>query len=123
MIHEVIEVHQRGGFEIRNWISNSRRVLQVIPEHLRAKGLEEISLDSRSTMPIERTLGLRWNPNDDIFVFTVCEQQKKVSGCIKRFILSRVMSIFDPIGFLASFTVQAKILLQDVWRAARRWLG
>ena len=31
-IHDVIEVHQQGGFEIRNGISNSRRVLQSITE-------------------------------------------------------------------------------------------
>jgi len=34
LIRDVIEVHRRGGFEIRNWMSNSDEVLKAIPVHL-----------------------------------------------------------------------------------------
>ena len=82
-----------------------------------------MKLDSLADMPIERTLGLRWNLHDDTFVFTVClhSDQDGTGSCTKRSLLSRVMSVFDQLGFLASFTVRAKILLQDVWRAGLGW--
>ena len=35
--------------------------------------------------------------------------------------LRALMSVFDPLGFLAPFTVRAKILLQDVWRRGTGW--
>ena len=66
-VREVIHLHEQGGFEMRNWISSSRRVLQAIPEHLRARG--DIDLKSGIALPIEQTLGVRCNPNDDCFVF------------------------------------------------------
>ena len=39
----------------------------------------------------------------------------------KRSILCVVMSLLDPLGFLAHFTVRAKILLQVIWRTAIGW--
>jgi len=39
----------------------------------------------------------------------------------KREMLRVVMSLFDSLGFLARFTVRAKILLQDIWRTAIGW--
>ena len=68
-VKEVIHIPEQGGFEMRNWISSSRRVLQAIPEHLRARG--DIDLNSGTALPTERKLGVRWNPNDDCFVFSL----------------------------------------------------
>ena len=31
------------------------------------------------------------------------------------------MSVFDPLGFLTPFTIQARILMQDVWSSGIKW--
>ena len=122
-VKEVIHIHEQGGFEMRNWISSSRRVLQAIPEHLRARG--DIDLSSGTALPTERTLGVRWNPNDDCFVFSLSPAMRKAADeetlMTKRHLLRTVMSVFDPVGFLTCFTVSARMILQDVWRAGIGW--
>lgn len=67
VITEVIRVHSLGGFKIRNFISNSLKILQEIPQELRAKSQSSLNLEHSS---IERILGLLWNPKDDTFSFS-----------------------------------------------------
>ena len=31
------------------------------------------------------------------------------------------MTLFDPVGLLAPFTIRGKILLQDMWTAGLKW--
>ena len=68
-IRNVIQIHRSGGFEMRNWISSSRTVLKSVPGQLRSVG--EIDIGPETELPIERTLGLRWNQNSDVFTFTL----------------------------------------------------
>jgi len=120
-VKEVIEVHSRGGFEIRNWASSSKHVLASIPPTLRA--ISDDQLIGSEDLPVERVLGVRWDPNKDVFCFRV-KKQTEGGSCLaptKRLVLQIVMSLFDPMGYLANFTIQAKILLQDVWRSAIGW--
>jgi hypothetical protein len=53
---DVIEVHKRGGFHICNWTSNSRQILESIPEEFRAQEFKELKLSE--DLPIIRVLGL-----------------------------------------------------------------
>ena len=52
---EVTAIHKQGGFQIRDWVSNSETALAHIPSHLRSR--EVVDLDS-SNAPIEKALGL-----------------------------------------------------------------
>ena len=122
-IADVITVHQRGGFEIRNWISNSKQVLQHLAPSLRARG--NVDFSSESDMPVERALGMRWDPNCDFFIFSLSDQRwqrlQETAFFTKRAILSNVMSIFDPLGLVAPITIVPRVLLQDVWRSGIGW--
>ena len=122
-IHQVINLHSHGGIEMRNWIASFRCVLAAIPAHLRARG--EFDLSSSNDLPMERTLGLRWDPNADVFLFRLSSKVKPFQAqaelLTKRRLLSLVMSVFDPLGFLTCFSVTARIILQDVWRAGIGW--
>ena len=48
-------------------------------------------------------------PPDNYFSFT------------KRNFLSKVSTLFDPLGFLAPFIIKDKVLLQDLWAAGLDW--
>ncbi|XP_044744687.1 uncharacterized protein LOC123306650 [Coccinella septempunctata] len=54
LIKEVIHIHSEGGFEIRCWISNSKEILNQVPDELR-------NIDCNSTteniLPTERIMG------------------------------------------------------------------
>ena len=119
-IADTIEVQGRGGFLIRNWISSSSEVLKTVPADLRAAG--DVDFKPDTVLPVERTLGLRWDPNQDCFLFIVHPARASPSSHpSKRELLSIVMSVLDPLGFLAAFTVIARILLQDVWLSGIGW--
>ena len=48
------------------WISNDRRVSEAIPLEERAKELEILDLD-RSSLSVERAIGVHWNTDTDQF--------------------------------------------------------
>lgn len=122
-IRDVTEVHQRGGFDIRRWSSNSNTVLATIPREKLATQVQNLPLDPDYT---ENTLGLHWNPRSDNFMFKVnlTKIPKNVSDGkrpTKRQMLRVIMSVFDPHGFLSPFLVRSKVLLQEVWRSGIGW--
>jgi hypothetical protein len=85
----------RGGFKLTKFMSNSRRVLEAVPVERRALPDLDLSLDQ---LPIERTLGVHWNVEDDAFCFKIkpCDKPNTMRG-----VLSCVSSFYDPMGFAA----------------------
>ena len=121
--NEVKLVHSRGGFELRNFSSNSEQVLQGIGETSDsvAKDLVLVRGD------VESVLGMKWLPKDDTFTytFTMREDLRPVlaNGHIptKREVLKVVMSLFDPLGLISFYLVHGKILIQEIWASGCSW--
>ncbi|XP_053685635.1 uncharacterized protein LOC128735162 [Sabethes cyaneus] len=118
---DVRSIHIEAGFEIRNWLSNSKRVLR----ELEAEPGEK-SLNLLSEMGTEKVLGLWWCTATDTFTFKVSPrinadllQGRTIPT--KRQILSTMMMIYDPLGLLANFLMFLKILLQEIWRSGIHW--
>jgi transposase InsO family protein len=126
LINDVTLVQSKAGFEVCNWVANSPRVLKTIPPHLIAKELSDLELDE-SELPDGRVLGMWWSPTEDNFRFRL--NFHRVTPAIangtetptKRQVLRLVMSVFDPLGFLAHLIIKAKILLQEIWRSEIGW--
>ncbi|CAL8128513.1 unnamed protein product [Orchesella dallaii] len=125
LISEIIEVHKRGGFQIVKWACSSRAVLETIPEDIRDVGNKDLSL--KTQLPVERVLGLKWDPNDDCFQFATSfnrVDKAVINGTrmpTKREVLKTVMSVYDPLGFLSHFVIKAKILYQKIWKVGIDW--
>lgn len=88
-----------------------------------------------------RVLGLGWNPVEDTVVFEVTLNfSKKKKGIhtgpnlkkadlpqalplvlTRRIVLSQVMMIFDPLGFVCPYTLLGKIYLQETWSLKLGW--
>ncbi len=117
MAKDLIAICGKGGFTLTQWISNSREVLQCIPEELRSKTLCELDLD-RDKLPVDRALGLQWCIETDSFKFKLKVKEKPST---KRGMLSMISSIYDPLGFLAPLILPAKLLLQDLCRMKYDW--
>ncbi|XP_055612959.1 uncharacterized protein LOC129759515 [Uranotaenia lowii] len=120
---EVKAIHARGGFNIRGWRSNSVKILQGLGE---ATDPNPKELNTQHGI-IERVLGMHWLPNEDTLAYST-NFQPQINDIIsnrmrptKRQVLKCLMSVFDPLGLLAAFVVQGKILLQDIWRAGTQW--
>lgn len=85
MFREMISLLARGRFRLTKWISSSREVLSQIPPQEKASPSVDLNFDE---LPIERTLGLKWNTETDCFRFSVYSHQTPEST--KRGVLSRL---------------------------------
>ena len=121
---QVTHIHRKGGFEIRNWMSNSTEVLSSLPPESVAQRRVKLALGEEE---FTQVLGVKWSPDKDIFSFTINFPRidsRLISGekkPTKREVLKLIMSVFDPLGLLAVMTIRGKILMQDIWRSGLDW--
>ncbi|XP_055612541.1 uncharacterized protein LOC129759158 [Uranotaenia lowii] len=119
---EVYEIHRSGGFEIRNWISNSRRFLNALP----GPQTQEKSLSLSSELATEKILGMYWDTASDSFKFKLSNRHdpELLNGDrvpTKREILRTLMMIFDPLGLIGNVLMYLKVILQEIWRVGVGW--
>ena len=65
---ELIKLCEKGGFNLTKFMSNDREVLSWIEAKKRANPSLDLSIQK---LPIERTLGLRWNLESDVLDFVL----------------------------------------------------
>jgi len=110
----VNDVLGRGCFPLRKWTSNDRRVIRDLPSGDSCRG--DVSFGDDSVL---KTLGLFWNPRDDRLFYSVREGEQACTT--KRYILSEISRIFDPLGMIGPVIVIAKIMIQRLWRQGVSW--
>ncbi|XP_042880688.1 uncharacterized protein LOC122258662 [Penaeus japonicus] len=108
---------QAGGFRLTKWMSNSRKVMGVIPTNERSPRIKDINL-TIDNLPMDRVLGVLWDLDDDVLKIRVSTPMKPTTH---RGILSIMSSIFDPLGLLALFTIRAKMIFQNEVRRKMGW--
>ena len=106
----------QAGMHARKWLSNSSTVLKEIPLQDRKT---EVDLDT-DYLPSSKTLGVWWSADQDVFTFKENAPSDEMKYT-KRNFLKKIATFFDPIGFLAPFTIRAKLLLQEMWMAGLDW--
>ena len=97
--------------------SNDRDVLLAIKPADRAKELEMMDL-RLDHLPVQRTLGMSWNLNLDLFTFKVELQEKPFT---RRGILSTLHTIYDPLGLVAPVILPGSLLFRDLVEGAHGW--
>ncbi|XP_055633341.1 uncharacterized protein LOC129773720 [Toxorhynchites rutilus septentrionalis] len=116
-------IHAQGGFEIRNWTSNSCRVLKALNE----EPTEEKNLNLSAETATEKALGMWWNTSTDCFMFKICYRRLDAAlfdgsrAPTKRELLRIIMTVFDPLGLISHFLMILKVTLQEVWRIGLKW--
>ena len=115
---EVDEVLSEGGFAVKGWLSN---------KPLRKDSWSQGDVPLPETPNQEKVLGTVWNHETDEISFKVTVG-KRLTGedhanpkLTKRYILSQIASIFDPLGFAAAFLIRAKIGMQHLWQQGLDW--
>ena len=117
---EIIEYYQQArtilkqaNFNLRSWSSNSQQ--------LQLRTSEDRTNDTNFTVNV---LGLRWNTLTDTLLFaSKLIAPRNPLLVTKREVLQASSLIYDPLGFLTPVTVQAKILLQEIWQRLGRATG
>lgn len=110
---EANAILESAGMRLRKWTSNSTHLQQLFEQ-------EEGITSTDGTLKI---LGMVWEPRRDLMTIA----SKSVLSFFdkdrnsKRSVLHTVARIFDPLGMIAPFTVQAKILFQELWKRDVSW--
>ncbi|XP_063827870.1 uncharacterized protein LOC135077263 [Ostrinia nubilalis] len=78
MVKNVSDIHRAGGFEIRNWTSNSVAVLNSVPKETLGSAAVKFKVGQQHES--ERTLGMMWYPADDTLGFDL--SLKRIPECI-----------------------------------------
>ncbi|XP_044753725.1 uncharacterized protein LOC123313086 [Coccinella septempunctata] len=114
IIEKVKGTMSLAGFEVVNWLSNSKLVQNISNDADEDKNISE-------EVTIQRVLGIWWNTQTDELSFKI--EMEKFHGIkpTKRNILKSVMSIFDPLGMISYIVVKGKILMQHIWQAGVSW--
>jgi len=132
---EVESMLGKGGFQVKCWQFSGE-----IGARRKSHEPAEVSL-LKGTADNTRVLGVNWNPVEDVIQYEVslnfskkkkgirtgpCLQLHEIPNgipdiLIRRLVLEQVMSIFDPLGFLCPFTLQAKIYLRETWTRRLGW--
>ena len=63
-----------------------------------------------------KTLGVLWNPNEDLFKYQV-HPPRRDHYSTKRAFLKGIATLFDPLGFLSPYVIRAKKILQEMWES------
>ena len=67
LCQEMIQVMERGGFNLTKFKSNSNMVLKALPENEYEKTTQDFEIDAER---VEKTLGISWKIKDDKILFT-----------------------------------------------------
>ena len=112
--NELIELLSKGGFSLRKWGSNDKRLIRDFPGN---STQTHMFLDPTETI---KTLGLHWDSQTDSIVYTVnlSSEDEKIT---KRSILSQTAKLFDPLGLLGPVVVSAKVMIQSLWKSKLGW--
>jgi hypothetical protein len=124
-VRDVIEIYEAAGMEIRNWLSNSRVLMESFNTNNK-ENATSLSLNFDEDQ-VDKILGIYWNVKSDRHTFKLNfvradpDLVNLIRVPTKREVLKIVMAVFDPHGYASPVLVHAKILLQKIWRKEIEW--
>nr|CAH7729738.1 unnamed protein product [Callosobruchus chinensis] len=104
IISHITQIFLQRGFELRKWKSNDKNVLSDIDiEH--TSNIVEFSANKDLET---KTLGLFWKCDQDTLTYKINVDNSHSGQMTKRIILSRISTIFDPLGLVSPCIITAK---------------
>ena len=116
VITETREVLQHGGFNLTKFVVNNPKLIEQIDIGNRAKEAKEISTNIQS-----KALGIKWDVTDDSFYYVDKHDGLSESHVTRRIMLSRLASVYDPLGLVLPVLIRGKIFFQEATRLHSSW--
>ena len=119
IVQESMVVCSNGKLRLHKFVSNSRKVLECVPQSERATSILNYDLEL-GHLPTERALGVSWCTETDQLQFKM-NGPKMMEARSRRQILSVIASLYDPLGLLAPFILVGKVVLQQMCHLNCGW--
>nr|CAH7763987.1 unnamed protein product [Callosobruchus chinensis] len=115
--NQIYSILKSRGFELRKWRSNCKESISQFEDSCNSQSLD-FSLNKEHD---SKLLGLSWNSETDTLHYKILATPLGQEKVTKRTILSKIATIFDPLGLLGPCIVLAKIFLQKLWLEKLTW--
>lgn len=115
LISEAQKLCKKGGLRLHKFNSNQEAALSRLDPSERAANIEPLEFEPNQQ---ECALGIRWSIKDDTFSFNISlkDQPSTRRGC-----LSVIASLYDPLGFIAPFSLSGKQIHQELCHRGIGW--
>ncbi|XP_055928193.1 uncharacterized protein LOC129959398 [Argiope bruennichi] len=109
---QLIDILENSGMQLHKWHSNCEELVSSSEKIYNFTHSEEAQV-----------LGVSWNTEKDSLYFKVDFMASEVKDCqvTKRFVLSTIARLFDPLGLLGPVVTMTKIFLQQLWSLKLDW--
>ena len=105
---EAKSIFQKATMNLREWGSNSNRLLEAIPPSDNCGGRNV------------KVLGLKWNSETDELQLQG-EWDQRADCRTKREVMKAVASIYDPLGLFQPVTLRVRCFLRKLWNCKSSW--
>ncbi|XP_028966870.1 uncharacterized protein LOC100908309 [Galendromus occidentalis] len=118
LVEFLIEVFREGHFPLGKWKTNSKELASFI-EKITSDDKPEISFEN----PKAKFLGVSWNQKEDVLFIDTTDTASffRNNPPTKRNLLKALSQIYDPLGIIASISINFKILTQTLWTRKIDW--
>ena len=93
----LISLCKQGGFTLTKFVSNSRNVMKSISQELWHPDI----INLQQPLPLISVLGINYDAENDVFRAKPIARKSGGKMTTRSDVLSAVMSIFDPLGFVS----------------------
>ena len=116
------DIFRQGGFNLRKFVSSDHSLQQRIDAVEKPRDSAATS-SSPAVKEDLKVLGVTWDPKNDSLVFELSELSASADALqpTKRNVVSLIGRFYDPLGFLAPFTIRFKILFQKLCQSKLSW--
>lgn len=108
---ESIEIMSQGGFNLRSFMTNYLPLRQEMERNNTIVCHDE---------PVEKLLGYNYNPINDTLSLNAIKFPDHAK-LTKRYILSSISKIFDPLSLTLPVTIRGRILMKQIWAEKTAW--
>ena len=109
-----------GGFKLTKLVFNVRSIPIEVDPNSDNRTTENKEIPTAEKL--SEVLGLEWNHSTDTLVVSRGISPKTDRTVTQSVVLSLVSAVYDPIGPLAPFTINGRLLLKDIWRlSGQQW--
>ena len=110
----LVKMLAKGGFALTIFVSNVCSVFSTIngTENLSHGNVKALAAEDVSSHVLE----LEWNYRLDTLVVSRGTTPDRNRILTQRVVLSLISAVYDPIGLIAPYAVEARLRLKDIWR-------
>ena len=115
---QIVPLLASRGFPLTKFFTTCDGLKKIIPKN---DLLPVKTLQFKNETCLQNTLGMSWCSQDDCFRFDCSFSDDVPVKLTIRVVLLAYSHIFDPLGFILSFILQPKLVIQELSRLGLSW--